>query len=246
MKTTGNTILITGGATGIGYALAEAFVKAGNQVIICGRREHRLTEAQKQLPGLHVRKCDVARDSDRRELFEWAIASFPDLNVLINNAGIQRPLSFTSESAEREWESEIDTNFKAPVHLSQLFAPHLMKQSESAIVNITSALGFVPLAAVPVYCATKAALHSFSLSLRRQLRDTPVKVFEVIPPMVQSELHDYQGTNRRGGGIPASDVADATLDGMRNDTFEIPVGPATNLWQAARTDPDKAFSAMNG
>lgn len=246
MKITGNTILITGGATGIGFALAEAFLKSGNQVIICGRREKKLLAAQNRLPGLHIRTCDVCQEHSRRDLLEWALATFKDLNVLINNAGIQRRVDFTKGCADLHQNTEIATNFEAPIFLSALFAPHLMKQPEAAIINVSSALAFVPLASVPIYCATKAALHSFSMSLRRQLRDTSVKVFEVIPPMVRSELHDYQGEGRVSAhGLPASDVAVATLEGMLNDEFEIPVGHAQGLWQAARTDPER-FAAMNG
>jgi uncharacterized oxidoreductase len=175
MKIKGNTVLITGGATGIGLAMAEAFLKAGNKVIICGRRENRLAEAKKKFPALYTRQCDVTSSTDRKTLLEWTKENFKDLNILINNAGIQKMADFTSGAKEMDKPGdEIATNFAAPIRMTALFAPVLMKQKAAAIFNVSSGLGFVPIAAMPVYCATKAALHSFTVSLRFQLKDTSV------------------------------------------------------------------------
>ena len=179
MKISGNTILITGGATGIGFALADVFSEAGNEVIICGRRLEKLDQAKRRLPRVKAIQCDISDAKDRSALFNWTVKNFPTLNILVNNAGIQRQIDFRKGTKPLSGgEDEIETNFRAPVHLAALFIPHLKKQQEAAIVNISSGLAFIPLAAVPVYCATKAAIHSFSLSLRHQLRETSIKVFE--------------------------------------------------------------------
>jgi uncharacterized oxidoreductase len=186
MKITGNTVLITGGATGIGFALAERFVKAGNKVIVCGRRQDKLEEAKRKLPEIRIIKCDVSKESEQRELLDWVKKNSKELNILINNAGVMRMIDLKKGELERN--EEIDTNLKAPINISRLFVPHLTKQKEAAIVNVSSGLAFAPLAITPIYCATKAGLHSFTLSLRHQLKNTSVKIFEVIPPRVDTEL----------------------------------------------------------
>ncbi|KAB8316464.1 SDR family NAD(P)-dependent oxidoreductase [Tolypothrix campylonemoides VB511288] len=243
MKITGNTILITGGATGIGLALAEAFLREGNRVIICGRREKKLQEAKTKLPSLNVMNCDISKDSARENLFQWATNTFPNLNILINNAGIQKEVDLTKKAVDLSGEDEIDINLKAPIHLSTMFIPHLIKQRESAIVNITSGLAFTPLAVVPIYCATKAALHSFSQSLRHQLQNTSIQVFEVAPPIVDTELDRGARENREQENVVISpvEVAEATLKGMREDQLEIVIGLANNL----RSAPEKMFDIIN-
>lgn len=248
MKVSGNTVLITGGATGIGFALAEAFSKKGNEVIICGRRRNKLLEAQKKLPSLHIKVCDLSKEKNRKTLFDWATSNFKNLNILVNNAGIQRGIDLTQGDADLvSGEDEIVVNLEAPIHLSALFIPHFMKQKESAIVNISSGLAFVPIASMPVYCATKAAIHSFSLSLRHQLKGTGVKVYEVAPPTVDTEL-DKGARGQRGQeyrGIKPEEVAAATIKGIENDDFEIVIGMAQNLRMGARTDPEQAFKQIN-
>ena len=185
MKTQSNTVLITGGATGIGFSLAEAFVKAGNEVVICGRREAKLIEAKSRLPQVHVTVCDLSKEDKRRSLYEWVSSNFNDVNMLVNNAGIQRMIDLKKGISELSaGDDEIEVNLKACVHLSVLFTPLFLKKEETAIINVSSGLCFVPIAVMPVYCATKAAIHSFTQSLRHQLRDTSIRVFEVIPPTV--------------------------------------------------------------
>ena len=191
MKTKNNTVLITGGATGIGFSLAEALINAGNRVIICGRRENRLKEAQQKLPQLQIKVCDVSREKERELLFNWVKDNFKDINILINNAGIQWTIDFKNGIQDllgNENESEIDINLIAPVYLSAYFIPLFLKRAEAAIINIASGMSFIPIASKPLYCATKAAIHSFTISLRHQLRDTSVKVFEIIPPIVDTEI----------------------------------------------------------
>lgn len=249
MKTKTNTILITGGATGIGLALTEAFLRSGNQVIICGRRQQKLLEAQNKYPQVHTRVCDVSDDSDRQALFDWVTGKFPGLNVVVNNAGIQLQVDFTQGvHGHANIENEIAINFSGPVQLAALFISHLTVQDEAAIVNVTSGLGFVPLAMLPVYCATKAALHSFSWSLRHQLRKTSIKVFEVIPPTVDTELDRGALAQRRQGyrGIPPLEVAEATLAGLAKDEFEITIGESQGLRTRTPQQAEELFQQMNG
>ena len=243
MKITGNTILITGGATGIGLALAEAFLREGNQVIICGRTEKKLQQAKLKFPSLHVIVCDISKHSARENLLKWAINTFPNLNILVNNAGIQKEVDLRKGAVDFLEEDEIDINLKAPIHLSTIFIPHLIKQGESAIVNITSGLAFTPLAVVPIYCATKAGLHSFSQSLRHQLRNTSIKVFEVAPPIVDTELDRGARENREqeNVGISPMEVAEAAVKSIKEDQFEIVIGLAHNL----RSAPEKMFNIIN-
>jgi len=256
MKTSGNTVLITGGATGIGFALAQVFLREGNEVIICGRRKDRLLNAKSRLPALNLKVCDVAGMGNRKRLFDWAHARFPNLNILVNNAGVQMQVDLTKGLSDlTRGEDEIAVNFEAPLHLSALFIPHLMRhgtmkchgRGDAAIINVSSGLAFIPMAVFPVYCATKAALHSFCLSLRHQLAATGIKVFEVIPPRVDSELGI--GAGKRGSqdnrGIPPEDVAEATLKGMAQDEFEIAVGMAQGLRMGSRSDPEGTFQQLN-
>lgn len=242
MELSSNTILITGGASGIGYALAERFLAAGSEVIVCGRREDKLREVKEIHPQMHTRVCDVAKESERVNLFEWAIKEFPNLNVLVNNAGIQRRVKLAENQDWTETEKEIEINFAAPVHLSRLFIPHLIKQKHPAILNVTSGLSFVPLANVPVYCATKAALHSFTLSLRYQLAETGIEVIEIIPPAVDTDLG---GVGLHTFGVPLNEFADAVLERLKNGESEIAYGTAQKSSQASRGELDEIFKFMN-
>lgn len=248
MKTTGNIILITGGATGIGFSLAEVFANAGNEVIICGRRENKLKEAKNKLPQIHTKVCDLSKEKERESLYKWVNAHFKNLNILINNAGIQRMVNLRKGTRDLfNGEDEIEINLTAPITLSAYFIPLLLKQREAAIINISSGLCFVPIAAMPVYCATKSAIHSFSLSLRHQLRDTSIKVFEIIPPIVDTEL-DKGARGERGQedrGIPPFKVAQATLKALENDEYEIAIGMAENLRMESRKNPDQTFQNIN-
>lgn len=248
MRMSGNTVLITGGATGIGLSLAEALMGAGNEVIVCGRRREKLEEARLRLPSLHTRKCDVSLEAERKDLYEWVSRVFPKINVLVNDAGIQRVIDLKKGTEDLlSGDDEIEINLKAYVHMAALFTPIFMGREESAIVNVSSALGFVPIAIMPIYCATKAAIHSYSMSLRHQLRDTPVKVYEVIPPTVDTDL-DRGARARRGQterGIPPSEVAKAIMAGLEADNYEIVVGEARNLKGASSEMVQKIFEGMN-
>jgi uncharacterized oxidoreductase len=248
MEMSGNTVLITGGATGIGYAMAELFLAAGNEVIICGRREERLLAAQRVHPGLHVKVSNVAEEGDRRKLVEWVTAKFSNLNMLVNNAGVQRDIDFKDGIADfLAGENEIAINLEAPVILSGLFIPLLTGKKGAAIINVSSGLGFVPAARMPVYSATKAGMHAFSLALRHQLAKTGIKVFEVVPPAVDTELN-AEGRAKRGNFkvdlTPAEFVA-PVMKAFENDVFEIGYGMTEGLIKASRPDLDKSFQQMN-
>lgn len=210
MNLSNNTILITGGATGIGFELAKQFIQRGNTVIVCGRRMDKLNEAKRLLPQLIIQQVDLADIEQRRSLFQFCITEYPKLNVLINNAGIQREIDFRKGEQEYlDGNNETIINIEAVFHLTALFTPHLMQQPNAAIINVSSGLGLVPLVIVPVYSATKAAMHSFSISLRKQMKNTSVKVYELMPPIVDTDL-DKGARDRRGQtnkGITAERVA---------------------------------------
>jgi uncharacterized oxidoreductase len=248
MKISGNTVLITGGATGIGYALAGSFLEAGNEVIICGRREKRLREAQEHYPALHIRVCDIAENADRKDLVDWVTTKLGNLNVLVNNAGVQRDIDFTKGIGEfLAGENEIAINLEAPIILTGLFIPHLTGKKEAAIVNVSSGLGFVPAARMPVYSATKAGMHAFSLALRHQLSKTGIKVFEVVPPGVDTELNPG-GRAKRGNykaGLTAEEFVPAVMKGLENDAFEIGYRMTEKSIKASREELDRIFQQMN-
>jgi uncharacterized oxidoreductase len=236
MKTSGNTVLITGGATGIGFSLARAFLEIDNEVIICGRREDKLQEAKAGFPGLQIKVCDVSKPEERKSLFDWVKTSFDNINILVNNAGIQKMIDFRKgEEDLSNNESEIETNLVAPVHLSSLFVP-LFIQKDSAIVNISSSLAFKPLPHVPIYCATKAAIHAFSMALRQQLHETSIRVFEIVPPIVKTELYKGSRGNRQlpSPGLSPSVLASIVLEAIRRDETEIVVGEAIKLLLAGK------------
>jgi uncharacterized oxidoreductase len=248
MEINNNTIMITGGSTGIGFSLAETLVNAGNKVIICGRRESKLKEAREKLPRIQTKVCDISKKLERESLFTWVKHNFPNCNVLINNAGIQRMINLTKGTKELlSGEDEVETNLVAPIYLSAHFIPLLLKKKEAAIINVSSGLGFVPIAAMPVYCATKAAIHLFTVSLRYQLKDSPIKVFEIVPPAVDTELGKgtAEDTEHEYKGIPPSEIAKATLTALAKNEYEIIVGEAKRLVMEARTNPEQAFQNIN-
>lgn len=192
MKLSGNTILITGGATGIGRGLAEALHKLGNQVIIAGRRRHALEEVTAANPGMKSLTVDMQDAGAIREFGARVATEFPALNVLVNNAGIMRAEKFaTQQPGEqpdlRDTEAIVATNLLGPMRLTAALLPQLKMHADAVIMNVSSGLAFVPLALTPTYCATKAAIHSWTLSLRYQLRGF-VEVLELIPPYVATDL----------------------------------------------------------
>ncbi|EOS53574.1 SDR family oxidoreductase [Paenibacillus barengoltzii] len=239
MKLSGNTILITGGGSGIGLAFAERFVQSGNTVIVIGRRESVLEQARKQVPGLITRVCDLAQESDRVALFDWVTTNYPDVNVLINNAGIQLRYNVLKADARDNWleySKEITTNLDAPIHLSLLFAPYFATKESAAIVNITSGLAYTPFAIAPVYSATKAALHSFTMSLRHQLSATSVEVIEIAPPAVNTDLG---GGGLHTHGEPLDAFTEGIFQGLAEGKQEIGYGSSVARLRMSRDDIDK-------
>ena len=243
MRTSGHTALITGGGTGIGLAIAEELALRGNTVILCGRRRAPLAQAKSRLPNLDYRVCDLSKPQSRLALAQWATTQFKHLDLLVNNAGIQRPVDFLKRERDlRDADQEIAINLVAPIHLSALLIPHLRRQSQPAIVNISSGLAFTPLAVVPVYCATKAAIHSLCLSMQFQLRKTRIKVFEIAPPIVPTDLSGPRRRPQDGEhSMSASDVAHGVVLALQEDRYEVALGPAAGLHQRR----EALFAAIN-
>jgi uncharacterized oxidoreductase len=189
MQLTGNTILITGGGSGIGRGLAEAFHKLGNKVIIAGRRKQALDDTTAANPGMKSATLNIEDAKNIRAFASEMSANYPALNVVIQNAGIMRPENLdTHQDDLAEAESIIATNLLGPIRLNAALLPQLQKLPVATIMTVSSGLAFVPLALTPTYCATKAAIHSFTQSLRYQLRSTSIEVLELIPPYVQTDL----------------------------------------------------------
>src|ERR1700687_2319086 len=203
MKMNSNTIFITGGGSGIGKGLAEAFHKLGNQVIISGRREQALKKICGANPGMRYYLMDVTHLNSIRSVAGKAIADFPNLNCVFNNAGVQKYVDFSGGKIDdAALVAELHTNALGLMRVSAEFIPHLRKQDHATLVNVSSGLAFVPFARFPVYCATKAAVHSFSVSLRQQRKDPNVKVLELIPPYVDTELGGGSKTRPTGAPVP--------------------------------------------
>jgi len=240
MQLSNNTVLITGGSSGIGLALAQRFLALGNVVIACGRRGQALAEAKRQLPALHTLVADIGNADSRARLFRTATTLFPDLNVLINNAGIQRHVRFVDAEPWSETAREIAVNLEGPLHLSTLFIPHLLAQRRSVLANVSSGLAFVPAAGAPVYSATKAALHSLSMSLRHQLRESAIQVIEIIPPAVRTNLGGF-----RSSGVALDAYADSVMAQLADGRPEVTYGTSATGSQASRAELDQRFRKLN-
>ena len=214
-----NTVLITGGGTGIGLALAARFLNAGSKVIVIGRREEKLAEAKAKYPALITKACDISDENERKALFAWVTENYPEINVLVNNAGIQRAINLTTAGDDwSKYRSEIATNLEAPIHLSMLFAPYFTEKENTAIVNVSSRLGITPAVWVPIYTSTKAGLHFFTRALRIQLANTGVKVYEIVPPMVDTDL---AGAGAQSNGVNVDEFADGVMQKLADGAEEI-------------------------
>jgi len=239
MKISNNKILITGGASGIGLGLTERFLKENNTVIIIGRREEVLNEVHEKHPAVITKVCDVASEDGRIELFNWIEENHPDLNVLVNNAGIQNWIGIADDNFYEKAESEIAINITAPLHLTNLF---LNLKQLNTVMNVTSGLAFVPLSKVPVYCATKAFMRSFTLSLRHQLKATDTEVIEIIPPALNTDLG--------GKGIhdehPAvSDFVESIFKQLQEGKVELTFGTSASRAEANNATIAEYFNRMN-
>jgi uncharacterized oxidoreductase len=251
MRLAGNTVLITGGGSGIGLALAEGFAARGSRVLVCGRREAPLRQAQQRVPGLAYLTADVADAADRRRLLAWVEAEHPDTNVLVNNAGLQCRVRL-ADGADAVDTGEIATNLEAPISLTALFLPHLLGQAAqgrpAAVVNVTSGLGYVPLAATPIYGATKVGLQAFTQALRHQLRGRGVEVVDLAPPAVDTPLLRGALAPGGAGGPPAVSPERFAADALRalaTGRTEVRVGGARLLYVLDRLAPRLAFRLLN-
>jgi uncharacterized oxidoreductase len=247
MEMTGNTILITGGGSGIGRALAEAFHQQGNQVIIAGRRNAWLDETTAANPGMKSAVLDIQSPKAIQSFADHVRGECPALNVIIHNAGIMKVESVRDASVAVA-EATVATNLLGPIRLNAAFLPLLLKQSHAAIMTVSSGLAFVPLARNPTYCATKAAIHSYTQSLRYQLMDTAVQVIELIPPYVQTELNGpQQATDPHA--MPLKDFISESLRILRTspDAAEICVERVMPLRKAETSGGyDGFFKRLNG
>ena len=246
MNSTGNTILITGGASGIGRGLAAAFHALGNTVIIAGRRQSALDETTAAYPGIQSLVLDIEKPAAIKSFAAKVAADFPKLNVLINNAGIMRMEKLQSQPEDlADAEAMITTNLLGPIRLTAALLPLLQKQGAATIINVSSGLAFVPLSPTPTYCATKAAIHSYTQSLRYQLKSTPVEVLELIPPYVATDLMSGASDPR---AMPLKEFIDETMSILtaQPTPAEICVERVKPLRFAAESGHyDKVFEGLN-
>ena len=239
MTITNNKILITGGASGIGLGLTERFIKDNNTVIICGRRESVLKEVADKFPSVITKVCDLSKEEERIELYNWIAKNHSDLNVLVNNAGIQNWMNVSDSDFYEKANTEIITNVLAPVHLTALFT---QLPSLNTIMNVTSGLAFVQFAKVPVYCATKAFFHSYTKSLRYQLKDKNIKVIEIIPPALNTDLG---GKGLHDSAPPVSDFITSIFKQLEEGKTELTFGFSEIVANANPTEISERFKFLN-
>ena len=246
MKLTHKTILITGGTSGIGLEMAKQLAERGNTVIITGRDQARLDAAKRMIPGVHSFKCDVGDAGDIAALHAAVLAKFPGLDTLINNAGIMRNLKLTQDHDLYDVTREIEINLSGPVRMVQQLLPQLRAQKSALIVNVSSGLAFIPFPASPVYCATKAAIHSFTQSLRVQLADTGVTVIELAPPGVETPLFRGEFAEEMKGqkGMDPTVLVKKAIAGIEAGNLEIRPGLANVLKIMSRVAPQFMLKQM--
>ncbi len=237
MKLQGNTILITGGSAGIGLALAKQFVALGNTVIITGRNADKLEAARKETPALEVIQSDAADPGAVQALAAEVAERFPEMNVLVNNAGVMIPRNHTGPANDLvALTAELDVNLAGPIRMVSVLIDRL-KAQQGTIINVSSGLAFVPLQLSPIYCATKAALHSYTISLRQQLKDEGVEVIELMPPAVRTELTADMPEDGDFKILTTAQLMDETFKGLRAGRLEIRPGQANQLYWMSRVAP---------
>jgi short-subunit dehydrogenase involved in D-alanine esterification of teichoic acids len=246
MKTTDNTILITGGTSGIGLGLALRFHRAGNKVIIAGRRKGLLDTITAEHPGVEALVLDVTDPASIAGAYATVTREHPELNVLVNMAGIMLPEDVRAPEFLATAESTVSTNLLGPIRVLAAFIPFLAKQPDAAVVNVSSGLAFVPHPISPTYSATKAAIHSFTDALRVQLADTPIQVLELVPPAVRTTLMGQQDSEQ---AMPLEDFLDETMKLLRTepDAHEILVENVRFLrFAEANGNYDRALAMLSG
>jgi uncharacterized oxidoreductase len=239
MKLANRTVLITGGTSGIGFALARLLLERGNTVIVTGRDPGRIAATERALPGVHVFPSDVTRPADVAALRDRVLARFPSLDILVNNAGIMRNLDFAQPGGPADVTREIETNLCGPVRMVEQFLPHLRSREHAMIVNVSSGLAFVPLPLSPVYSATKAAIHSFTQALRVQLAGTNVTVVELAPPPVETPLlrGEFAEEMRNEKAMDAAVLVAQAVRGIEAGRLEIRPGLSNVLKVMSRVAP---------
>ncbi|MDF9798152.1 putative oxidoreductase [Catalinimonas alkaloidigena] len=243
MKLQDNTILITGGSSGIGLELASVLSSKGNRVLICGRSKSKLEKARQSIPELEIFVCDLAHQTERQNLYQRVAENYPECNVLVNNAAIVHRTDFRCDEAMMEKaEAEIQTNLMAPIALSKLFLPLLEKNVNPAIINITTGLVYAPKAAYPIYNASKAALHSFSQVLRHQLQENPVRIIEVQMTVVDTPWHEG---NAPAMAISPQKAVKEMLSKLEKRQEEIRIAKVGMLNLLSRISPALAFKLIN-
>jgi uncharacterized oxidoreductase len=238
------TVLITGGGSGIGAGLAAAFHAKEAQVIIAGRSRDRLEAVANRHPGMEVEVVDVAEAGQVMGLADRIAARWPALDTVINNAGIQTLFDFREPVDPDKIAREIDVNLKGLILVANAMLPVLRRQQQARLVNVGSGLGYVPLVAAPVYSATKAAVHSFTISLRRQLAGSSVQVIELIPPVVETDLHRGQ-TRKPPRAMKLDAFVQAAMAGLESGRSEIRVGLANVLARGSRVAPGLFLNIVN-
>ncbi len=239
-----NVILITGGTSGLGLEMAKRFIGLGNQVIVCSRSLKKLEETKRSLQSVATYQCDISKEAERIQLYNWIMERFPTLNIFINNAAIAYRTDFLND--EKSYEKaveEINTNLIAPIHLSKLFLNHLSAQPNATLINITTGLVYIPRSIYPFYNATKSALHSFTQTLRHQLQNNnQTKVIEVLFPAVNTPWH---GGKPPKIAISPENAIDEMITGLGKNKTEIKVAGVKQLYLLSRFLPKLAFKKIN-
>jgi len=241
MELSNRTVLVTGGTSGIGLGIAEAFHRSKSKVIVCGRNKKKLARVEERFPHIIAISCDLGDAGQRQALATDVLRRFPDLDIIVNNAGIQRYINLKKGVEElKSGEDEITVNFASPVELTSLFIGHLMKRPSAAIINVSSGLGFMPMLDTPIYNATKAAIHTYSLVLRQQLKDTSVKVIEIVPPMVDTDLNKEgrKAAHAKFRGISVSEYMPTIIKGLKNDEEIIFYGDGEKIMNEPRGESE--------
>jgi uncharacterized oxidoreductase len=249
MKLSGNTILITGGTSGIGLELTRQLSQRQNTILVTGRDPKKLRAIQEHFPGVQTYQSDVSDPAAIASLYQGVTHDFPDLNVLINNAGVMRQLRLGEQHDLQDIGREIEVDLLGPVRMIEQFLPFLKTKRHAAIINTSSGLAFVPLASAPIYCAAKAGLHSYTQSLRVQLHNTNIKVFELAPPLTTTPLLENLGSdtlNSQSPGVMQLDkMVSVALKRLEKDTDEIRPGMTNALKWMSRVAPNLMLSQLN-
>ncbi|HTN17881.1 MAG TPA: SDR family NAD(P)-dependent oxidoreductase [Chitinophagaceae bacterium] len=240
MQLKNSTVLITGGSSGIGLELVKQLTELGTQIIVTGRSIEALNETKKKFPQVHTFQSDVSKPGDIEQLYKEVTRQFPDLNILINNAGLMRLIDLQDTTLDLEnINREIVTNLSGTIRMVHQFLPHLKKQTSAAIVNVSSGIAFMPYTVAPVYSATKAGVHAYTQALRLQLEDTQVKVFEMIPPGVNTNLqNDWVMSANPKQMMDADKMVRIALKGLAADKKELKPFLISVIKMASRIIPN--------